>query len=157
METPFTQLDSMLIFKTSLKSSCLCLYMCLCTSFFFLFAVLKLFNSCNEANLTAKIFKKTGMHSSRMRTARLLTVSRIQGGLHPGGFCIQEGLHSGAWSATGGLADPQVCLQGVGIPPGHVTCDACLEANPPPPWTHKHLWKLYLAPRLGVVNIFYGI
>ena len=45
----------------------------------------------------------TRMHSSRMRTARLLTVSR---------------------SAGGGSAQPER--------PGHVTCDACWECHPTP-------------------------
>ena len=42
-------------------------------------------------------------------------------------------------------------------PPDHVTCDACWEANPPPPspWTDKHLWKHYLSPNFvgGAVTI----
>ena len=45
------------------------------------------------------------MHSSRMRTARLLTVSR---------------------SARGGGLPTSLEAD----PPGHVTCDACWEANP---------------------------
>ena len=44
-----------------------------------------------------------------MRTARLLTV-----------------YHGGAAWGLVGWADP----------PGHVTCDACWEANPHPPWTN---------------------
>ena len=48
------------------------------------------------------------MHSSRMRTVRLLTVSPEEG------ISIQWG-----WTD----------------PPGHVTSDACWEANPPPLWT----------------------
>ena len=48
------------------------------------------------------------MHSRRMRTARLLTVSRSAQG----------------W---GGSAQPRDA-----DPPGHVTCDACWEATPTP-------------------------
>ena len=58
------------------------------------------------------------MHSSRKRTARLLTVS---GSVEIGRSVSrgEEGLHlEGVW---------------VNPPPGHVTCDACWEANPSTP------------------------
>ena len=45
------------------------------------------------------------MHSSRMRTSRLLTISYSAGG---------------------------ICLNAPDADPGHVTCDACWEANPSP-------------------------
>ena len=59
------------------------------------------------------------MHSSRMRTARLLTVSRSIP-------CIGGGC----------LPNPALDID----PPGHVTCDACWEAKPrptPPLWTEE--------------------
>ena len=59
----------------------------------------------------------TRMHSSRMRTARLLTVSRSsQGGGEVGASAQSH------WMQTPPGADS----------PGHVTCHACWEANPPP-------------------------
>ena len=55
---------------------------------------------------------QTRMHSSRMHTARLLTV------LHP--------------VVLGGSAPPPTCRPLLDAdPPGHVTCDACWEAIPP--------------------------
>ena len=83
------------------------------------------------------------MHSSRMRTAHLLTVSRniplggrgvcLQGGLPPGRVCIHGGLHPGeGWAHSSsrsayraGRPRPPGCR-----PPGHVNCDACWQANP---------------------------
>ena len=61
------------------------------------------------------------MHSSRMRTVRLLTVSVVLGAV-----CI--------WGE--GWADPSGCRPPFLLdaePPGHVTCDACREANYPSP------------------------
>ena len=55
------------------------------------------------------------MHSRRMRTTRLLTISRS----------IRWG---SVWMQTPLDADPTLDAD----PPGHVICDACLEANPPP-------------------------
>ena len=82
-------------------------------------------------------YEYTRMHSSRMRTAHLLTISHsAQGGLPtpvtnpldahpPGGRDPPGGRHpmeaDTPWRQT---------LPG-GRPPGHVTCDACWEANPP--------------------------
>ena len=71
---------------------------------------------------------KTSMHSSRMRTARLLTVSRgggvcIQGSLHlgrggsvsRGGVCFQGGLHLGRGGSSvsrgRGSASRGVCIR----------------------------------------------
>ena len=75
----------------------------------------------------------TRMHSSRMRTVRLLTVSRCMP-------CI---------SGWGGSAQPPYWMQTSPPPdadhplmqtPGHVTCFACWEATPPAPvnrMTHR--------------------
>ena len=100
----------------------------------FPFAVLNLFNSCNAANLTAKIFKKTGMHSSRMRTARLLTVSRIQGGLHPGGSAFRGMVCNG-----GDWQTPKSAYRGWAYPLVMCPVIHAWKPTPPPPWTHKHL------------------
>ena len=55
----------------------------------------KTFLSGNHCN-----YLRTSMHSSRMRTARLLTVYRRFGG---GGLCIQGGLHLGGLHPVGDL------------------------------------------------------
>ena len=58
---------------------------------------------------------KTSMHSSRMRTARLLAVSpsmHCAGGSAPGGVC----------SGGGGLLPGGVCSRGVCYPSMHSTC-----------------------------------
>ena len=73
------------------------------------------------------------MHSSRMRTARLLTV-----------FCSSRGGESAQspldadplypWMQTPLDADPTLGfrpLSWMQTPLGHVTCDACWEATPP--------------------------
>ena len=58
----------------------------------------------------------TRMHSSRMRTARLLTVSYSAGG---GGICP---------TPTPGYRTP---MDADPPPLGYVTCDTCWEGNPP--------------------------
>ena len=84
--------------------------------------------------------EKTSMHSSRMRTARLLTVScsiKGEGVLHPGrgsasgglgsvlremwiqGACTWRGLHPGRLGRVPIDANPL----------GHVTCHKCWEGN----------------------------
>ena len=67
--------------------------------------------------------------SSRRRTTRLLTVS-----------CSAR---------VGGMQTP-LWMQNH---PGHVTCDACWEVNPPPGQNDRRLWKYYLEPNFvcGVV------
>ena len=79
----------------------------------------------------------TRLHSSRMRTARALTVSPRCSAR--GGVC------SGGVSAPGGVS-----ALGGGIP-------ACTEADPPCEQNHTRLWKHYLAPTsLRAVKIYSG-
>ena len=69
---------------------------------------------------------KTRKHSCSMRTARLLTISRsIPCILGRGDLPNKPPRYR--------LSRPLGCR-----PPGHVTCDACWEANPPP-WTE---WQM---------------
>ena len=98
----------------------------------------------------------TRMHSSRMRTGRMLTVCCS---LLPGGGCAWSGGGSaprgGAWcgggvSAPGGvpglgglppggcLVWGGVCLVWGGLPPGGVGIPACTEADTPPPPVDRH-------------------
>ena len=78
------------------------------------------------------------MHSSRMRTARSLTVSRSIGG---GGVSVQPPGCRPPWMQTPhadplgrpSLGRPPLDAE----PPGHVNSDACWEATPP--WTDKNL------------------
>ena len=73
------------------------------------------------------------MHSSRMRTAGLLTVSHsipcISGGICPTPSDVDR---------------PPGCRL---PPPGHVTCDTCSEANPSPPREQKE-WHIAFTPLL---------
>ena len=66
----------------------------------------------------------TRIHSSRMRTTRLLIISRSIS-------CVSE--EGSAQSPCPPDADPPDADQPGGRPSGHVTCDACWEANPPLP------------------------
>ena len=67
------------------------------------------------------------MHSTRMRTALLLTIShnipRWGGATQPPWMQTPPHL----WMQTLPVGRPPG-----GRPSGHVTCDACWEANPPP-------------------------
>ena len=73
------------------------------------------------------------MHSSRMRTARLLTVSCSargggEQGIYPHPPLMQTPLDAHpSWMHTPFDVDPTGCTH-----PGHVTCDACWEATPTP-------------------------
>ena len=78
---------------------------------------------------------KTRMHSSRMRTAHLLTVSRSIPCVSGGGG---EGLPNSPGCRPPWRQSPwmQTPLEAYPLPldadpPGHVTCDVCWEANPP--------------------------
>ena len=92
-------------------------------------------------------FLRTRMHSSRMRTAHSLTVSR-----------------SICWGACMACTPPVMHAP----PATHAPCHACCPAMhttpsphmppshacPPPPWTDRHLWKHNLRKlRLRAVNI----
>ena len=90
----------------------------------------------------------TRMHSSRMRTARLLTVSRStpwgwgcsasRSVLHPEGVCTQ-----------GRSASRRVCIQVRWAEiPSYVICDACSEDNPPPPVDRQTPVKTLPYPKL---------
>ena len=82
------------------------------------------------------------MHSSRMRTARLLIVSCsipcISGG--GGGSAQPPLMQNPSPMQTPGCRLPAGCR-----PPGHVTCDACWEANPLVDRRNDtRLWKHYI-------------
>ena len=92
---------------------------------------------------------RTRMHSSRVRTARLLTVSRrSQGGLSspPGGRTPP----AYPWRQTTPPPPDADCPTLDEDPPGHVTCDACWEVTPHPHprtvdrMTDRSFWKHYL-------------
>ena len=68
------------------------------------------------------------MHSSRMRTDRLLSVSHSIQCVSEGGVCPTP-LPPPTPPPD---ADPPDADQPGSRPSGHVTCDACWEANPPP-------------------------
>ena len=75
------------------------------------------------------------MHSSRMCTAHLLTISRSIP-------CILGGLPNPPWMQTSLEADPPGGRPTEADPPGcrlagHVNCDACSEANLPHPHGQK--------------------
>ena len=82
------------------------------------------------------------MHSSRMRTVRLLNISCSAWGI------CRTPLDADPPSID---ADPPPLMQTpwMQIPPGQVTCDVCREANPPTPAAvdrrnDTRLWKYYL-------------
>ena len=94
-----------------------------------------------SANLTLLL---TRMHSSGIRTTRLLTVSQ-----HALGQCLPKGgICLGVWGVCpGGLpVGWWVSAQGV-CPGGGCVGDVFQHAvgqtsfTPPPPWTDRHLWK----------------
>ena len=89
--------------------------------------------------LASKVFTSANTYSSRMRTARLLTVSRGGGGgvkSASGGVCIrgvfiQRGMHPGGYASRGSLN-----LGGGGVG----------WTDPPPPVDRQTPVKHYLAP-----------
>ena len=97
---------------------------------------------------------KTSMHSSRMRTARLLPVSPSMHcrGSAPGGCLLLGGVCSCGGVCSWGVSAPRgVSASG---PRGCVTQHA-MGQTPPPLWTDRHLWKHNLRKlRLRAVIIY---
>ena len=93
-----------------------------------------------RSHCTRHLHTKTRLHSSRMRTARALTVSRSMlcsggGGVCSGG-CLLWGCLLRGVSAPGGVSDPGgACFWGVSAPgvsaPGGCGIPACTEADTP--------------------------
>ena len=86
------------------------------------------------------------MYSSRMRAARLFTIScSAWGSTQPPG-CRPLPLDADSPDADPSDADPLWMQTPLDTdPPGHVTCDACWEANSPPPMNRMtHRCKNYL-------------
>ena len=113
------------------------------------------------------------MYSSRMRTARLLTVSCsipcILGGLPnprppPPPPTAEADPHPLRQTPAPLEADPPPLKVdpptletdsphlGGRTPPGHVTCDACWKANPPPPPPHTHVCENIILPKTSFVG-----
>ena len=103
---------------------------------------------------------KTRMHSSRMHTARLMTISHSipcnSGGSTSRGVCFKWGLHPGE-----GICIQGICLQKEGLPPGAGggwadppdaetpwSCDlgCMLESKPPSPVDRQTPVKLLPYP-----------
>ena len=78
---------------------------------------------------------ETRMHSSEIRTARLLSVSlhALHRGCLTGGVSAQEGVYPGGCVCPkeGGVCPRGVCPKGL--------YPACNGADPLPPWTDRHL------------------
>ena len=95
-------------------------------------------NTCNNSNIC--VFHNshlTRLHSSRMHTARVLTVSPSM--LCDGGVSAPGGDWSRGPGSAGGAWSWGAWSQGGGIP-------ACTEADPPCEQNYTRLWKYNLAP-----------
>ena len=97
------------------------------------------------------------MHSSRMRTASSLTI--YGRGVSAWGVSAQRGLLARGVSAQGGAYPCDLSHHAFDVTytlpphqlrhinsapayillPGHVTCKACWDTTPLPPWTDRHL------------------
>ena len=91
--------------------------------------------------------KHARMHSNRMRTARLLTVFHSIPCISGGGLPNPAGCRPHPPEGR-----PRGCRSPLDADPhGHVTCDACWEANPLPLWTNT--LKILPCPKLRLQTI----
>ena len=114
-----------------------------------------------NVNYSSKVYENMSnrtklqeLHSSRMHTARLVTVSSsmhcAEGVSLPGGVCLARGvsLPGGCLPCQGGLScRGGVCLARWDLPcQRRVDIPACTEADPPCEQNHTHVSNHNLAP-----------